>query len=206
MRWERLFDDLEAQAAAEWEAERALLDSESERLRVSRLTLRERLQALRDPLGRRDAIRLEVEGWGARLGRIVSVGVDWLAVELPDGPSLLGIVPQEALRDLRLSHADLLASARVTGGSASAGEALAQRVALGFVLRDLARRRVAVQIHLRSGAALTGTIDRAGADHLDLAEHDAAVARHPDAVAAHRIIPFAAIAAVVVSVGVFQYS
>ena len=33
MRWDRLFDDLEAQASAEWEAERAALASESERVR-----------------------------------------------------------------------------------------------------------------------------------------------------------------------------
>ena len=38
MRWDRLFDDLEAQASAEWEAERAALASESERVRLSRHT------------------------------------------------------------------------------------------------------------------------------------------------------------------------
>ena len=39
MRWDRFFDDLEGQLASEWEAERAVLDSESERLRVARMTL-----------------------------------------------------------------------------------------------------------------------------------------------------------------------
>ncbi len=204
MRWERLFDDLEAQAAAEWEAERALLDSESERLRVSRLTLRDRLLVLRDPEHRREPIRIDVDGWGVRQGYLVSVGVDWLGIELCEGPSELGIVTWSALRDLRMSHADLLASARPGARSEVPSAGLSERVALGFVLRDLARRRVALQVRLRSGGVVTGTVDRAGADHLDLAEHDAGVARHPDAVRAHRIIPFDVLSAVVVATTAFD--
>ena len=64
----------------------------------------------------------------------------------------------------------------------------------GFVLRDLVRRRVGVAVHLTTGRALTGTIDRAGADHLDLALHDAGAPRRADALAGHRILPFGAVA------------
>ncbi len=46
MRWERFFDDLEDQLASEWEAERAALDSEAERLRLAHVALRERIAAL----------------------------------------------------------------------------------------------------------------------------------------------------------------
>lgn len=46
MHWDRLFDDLESQLASEWEAERAALDAESERLRISRLDLHSRLRQL----------------------------------------------------------------------------------------------------------------------------------------------------------------
>ena len=46
MRWDRFFDDLEGQLASEWEAERAALDTEAERLRLSRVALRERLRWL----------------------------------------------------------------------------------------------------------------------------------------------------------------
>ena len=51
MRWDRFFDDLEDQLASEWEAERAALDTEAERLRLSRVQLAERLTLLtsRDP-------------------------------------------------------------------------------------------------------------------------------------------------------------
>ena len=46
MRWDRFFDDLEDQLASEWEAERAALDTEAERLRLSRVQLSERLTLL----------------------------------------------------------------------------------------------------------------------------------------------------------------
>ena len=46
MHWDSLFDDLESQLDAEWEANRAALDAESERLRISRLDLRSRLRLL----------------------------------------------------------------------------------------------------------------------------------------------------------------
>ena len=88
-----------------------------------------------------------------------------------------------------MPHPDLLRSAR----PAPARSALADRLTLGFVLRDLVRRRASVAVHLASGRALTGTIDRAGADHLDLALHEPGSPRRADAVTGHRIVPFAAI-------------
>lgn len=48
MEWDRLFEDLEDQIASGWEAERAALDAEAERLRIARLDLRTRLGALAD--------------------------------------------------------------------------------------------------------------------------------------------------------------
>ena len=44
--WDRLFEDLEGQLASEWESERAALDAESERLRISRLEQRSRLRVV----------------------------------------------------------------------------------------------------------------------------------------------------------------
>jgi hypothetical protein len=65
----------------------------------------------------------------------------------------------------------------------------------GFILRDLARRRVPVVLSTRGGDDVHGTIDRAAADHLDLAVHDPETARRADAVRGFRIIPFAAVIA-----------
>ena len=162
MRWDRLFDDLEAQASAEWEAERAALASESERVRLSRVSLRDRLLVLRDAQAQ---VRVQLSGGAGVEGRIVAVGADWLAVDR--GPSSVSIVPLGGLTGLRMAHADLLHSA-----SGRVGQALRERMDLGFVLRDLARRRVPVLVELVADDALTGTVDRAGADHFDLAIHD----------------------------------
>ena len=68
-------------------------------------------------------------------------------------------------------------------------------MSLGFVVRDLVRRRIPVTVHLVTGRALSGTIDRAGADHLDLALHEIGAVRRADQVRGFRIVPFAAVAA-----------
>ena len=61
---------------------------------------------------------------------------------------------------------------------------------LGFVLRDLARRRTPVTVARRGADPQHGTIDRAGADHLDLAMHDAGELRRARSVRGFRMIPF----------------
>ncbi len=189
MRWDRLFDDLEAQASAEWEAERAALASESERVRLSRVSLRDRLLVLRDAKAQ---VRAHLTVGSAVEGRIAAVGTDWFAVDR--GPASVSVVPLVALAGLRMPHADLLHSA--TG---RAGQALRERLDLGFVVRDLARRRVPVRIEVVTGDSLTGTVDRAGADHVDLAVHDLETARHPSAVTSFRMVPFGAIAQLIVA-------
>ena len=64
----------------------------------------------------------------------------------------------------------------------------------GYALRDLVRRRTAVVVHLSSGRALSGTIDRAGADHFDIALHEPGAPRRADAVTGFRVVPFVAVA------------
>lgn len=191
MRWDRLFDDLEAQASAEWEAERAALASESERVRLSRVALRDRLLVLRET-GAQVRASLCV-GSGVE-GPIAAVGADWFAVDR--GPTAVSVVPFAALTGVQLPHADLLHSA-----AGRVGQALRERVDLGFVMRDLARRRVPVLVDLVAGGSLSGTVDRAGADHLDLAVHDLDSPRHPAAVTGFRMIPFGALVQVIVAAG-----
>ena len=67
---------------------------------------------------------------------------------------------------------------------------------LGFVLRDLARRRIPVHVTGCAGDDLHGTIDRAAADHLDLALHDPGEPRLAGAVRGFRMIPFSSLVAV----------
>lgn len=189
MRWDRLFEDLEDQLASEWEAERAALDTEAERLRLSRVELRDRLRGLvvRDRASA--APSFELSDGTVVLAEPAGVGADWVALE-PAGRVGALVVPFGAICAIGVAHPDLLRTARATPEPS----ALADRMTLGFVLRDLVRRRASVTVQLARERALTGTIDRAGSDHLDIALHDAGSPRRADAVTGHRIVPFAAIA------------
>ncbi|WP_137845238.1 hypothetical protein [Microbacterium sp. 2FI] len=190
MHWDRFFDDLEDQLASEWEAERAALDTEAERLRLSRVTLRDRLTLLaeRDPSAAVPTFEL-ADGTILRAA-VSGVGADWVALALTEGRPAGALVPLGALASIGMAHAELLRSARPAPSRSS----LTERLTLGFVLRDLVRRRASVTVHTASGRTLAGTIDRAGADHLDLALHEPGSARRADAVTGHRLVPFTAIA------------
>ncbi len=185
MRWDRFFEDLEDQLDSEWEAERAVLDTEAERLRLSRLSLRERLAALAAAGG--PPIVVDLLGGARASGGVHQVGADWCALDPGSRRAGPVIVPLSAIGALHLRAPDLLSSAR--------GERLsriAERMTLGFVLRDLARRRLPVTVESGT-SAVSGTIDRAAADHLDLAEHERGEPRSPGEVRSYRIIPLAAV-------------
>ncbi|WP_217184466.1 hypothetical protein [Streptomyces sp. AC495_CC817] len=189
MRWDRLFEDLEGQLAAEWEAERAVLDAESERLRISRLDLRHRLRLLGEATA---PVTLDLPGGHRRRAVLRILGADWLAADQDDGGrERMLIVPLSSLRGVACDLGLVLASAEDRGERAAS---LRERMTLGFVLRDLARRRIPVRLATIDGDDLHGTIDRAGADHLDLAIHDPGEARTARAVQGFRILPLAAVA------------
>jgi hypothetical protein len=190
VRWDSFFDDLEDQLASEWEAERAALDTEAERLRLSRVALRDRLGLLVDRDRTSQVPSFELSDGTVLLAEVSAVGADWIALEPDRGRAGAVLAPFGSILCIGMPHPDLLSSAR----PAPSRSALADRLTLGFVLRDLVRRRSAVSLHLTSGRQFTGTIDRAGADHLDLALHEPGTPRRADAVTGHRIVPFAAIA------------
>lgn len=195
MHWDRLFEDLEGQLASEWEAERAVLDAESERLRIARLDLRDRLRRLCSSgadvtvdlvSGRRIPVSLQ------------TLGADWVAVTTRGsgdghGASAAFLLPLTVVAGITTDHGMILAS---LDEPPSADLPLRERMTLGFVLRDLARRRVPVHISTHAGGDVHGTIDRAAADHLDLAVHDPGEARLAGAVHGFRIIPFSSLATV----------
>ncbi|MEU1972457.1 hypothetical protein ABZ477_12415 [Microbacterium sp. NPDC019599] len=187
MRWDRFFDDLEEQLASEWEAERAVLDSEAERLRLSRVPLRDRLTVLSEP-GAEASPAFELRDGTVLVGRVTGVGADWTALDPAESRAGAVLVPLSAIVSIGMPHPDLLRSARAVAPSP-----LRERMTLGFAVRDLVRRRVGVTIHLSSGRVLSGTVDRAGVDHLDLALHDPGAPRRAGDVSGHRIVPFEAI-------------
>lgn len=192
MRWDRFFEDIEDQLASEWEAERLALDSEAERLRLSRIALRERLEALlpadADPV----AVSLELADGTLVRAPLSGLGADWLLAAPWGSRTGAALVPLASIAAIGMAHADLLRSARpVAGGAAGA---VSRRATLGFAIRDLVRRRAGVTVHTAGGRALSGTIDRAGVDHLDLALHEPGAARRAGEVTGYRVIAFQAIA------------
>lgn len=189
MRWQNLFDDLEGQLESELGAEEVDLLAEEERLRLGRLTLRDRIRAVHaaddGPLAVtvRSGVRVPLS--------LAAIGRDWFAGESDVGILPSAIVPLAAVVALDPVGGQLAASLRVDDAP-EPPTALSARLGLAYVLRDLCRRRSAVEL-LVAGERLHGTIDRVARDHLDLAEHASGEPRRTPAVARIRIIAFAAI-------------
>lgn len=188
MRWDNLFDDLESQLEGEIRAEEADLRVEEERLRRARLSLRERLVALADSdTGAHSSVRLLLAS-GRTIDVVPStIGRDWVSGQIvrDGGIRAHGIVPFSALHGVVLSRGQV---ERSTAEEPGAG-GLSARLGLGYVLRDLCRRRGALDISLVNGGTVHGTIDRVGRDHIDLAVHDAGVPRREREVSHYRLIP-----------------
>lgn len=181
MRWDELFDDLEAQFDQE---RRAGLDAEvGERVRAerSRGLLIDRLRA-----GTGQRVRVEVLGDDGVVGLVQRVGPDWLLIV--DGGAGDSVVPLAAV--LAVSGLGPRTAEQPSGalGRIEAG------LGLAHVLRGLARDRAGVALALVDGRRLAGTLDRVGADYCELAEHPGGEPRRPGAVRAVRAVPFAAIA------------
>lgn len=179
MRWERLFADLEARLEAEEKAVRDGDVADLVRAEQGRLNLRDRLQA---HLGEVLALSL---GDQSLEGELLDVGADWVLIKAARGEALIPIAAVQQI-------AGLSRSVRAEQGE------VARRLGLGVVLRGLARDRAVVGVLLHGDRRITGTIDRVGADHLDLAAHAADLPRRADAVLAVRCLPIHAIVSVAV--------
>jgi hypothetical protein len=193
MRWDHLFDDLESQLEQELGAEDLDLLAEEERLRLGRLTLRDRLREIMAASGVDRPLRLVLVD-GSRIALSPgAIGRDWLAGELQGHTSRTAscVVPFVAIAGCLPDAVQVAASTTGDAGEGSvAAGSLGARLGLAFVLRDLCRRRIPVRLSTLT-EQLHGTIDRVGRDHLDLAEHDPDVARRDNAVHTLRILPTA---------------
>ncbi|GAB2487944.1 hypothetical protein [Jatrophihabitans fulvus] len=181
MRWEGLFADLEAQAEALEQAERAAEVEERTRAEVGRLGVHERLRA-----GVGMAVRLRVAGGLALAGRLDRVGPDWL------------LIAEDAGREAVVATAALLGVRGLARWSAAPGGegVVASRLTLRHALRGVARDRAVVRVHLVDGSTLDGTLDRVGADFVELAAHAPGEVRRRNDVRENELVPLPALAAV----------
>jgi hypothetical protein len=96
-------------------------------------------------------------------GRLVDVGPDWVLLGDDQAPEREVIVPMARIVVIR----------EAAGWSDVADlSSTASRLDLRWLLGRISRDRSAVRLSIDGGAILSGTIDRVGADHLDLALHD----------------------------------
>ncbi|WP_404384109.1 hypothetical protein LL946_01620 [Knoellia locipacati] len=177
MRWDQLFDDLEAQLDAE---ERRDRDSE-----VADRTRRERANvelAARFVAALGASLRLRLVTGAEVQGELVDVGEDWLLVRLASGRE--AVIPAAVVTGV--VGLPLRASSART----------ARRFGLGYALRGLSRDRAPVAVTDTSGHVVTGTIDVVGADFVDLAEHELGESRRTENVRSRQTVPFGAVVVV----------
>lgn len=178
MRWQELFDDLEAQFEAAGAAELSAEVAERARREAAELRLVDRLRP-----GVGSPLTVQLPGVGLLRGRLLDCGSDWLLVDEPGGAEVL------------VSLAAVLGVIGAGSRAASPGQegAVARRLDLRWALRGLARSRTSVALRLGDGSLVTGTLDRVGRDHLDLAEHGLGEARRAGAVRQVRLVPLTAL-------------
>lgn len=191
MRWDNLFDDLESQLEHGLTAEEIDLQAEEERLRLARMSLRERILSLYESgeASGSSTIRMQLIGGATIVVRPLSFGKDWFSAELVEEAQRHSqcIVPLAAVAGLLLGREQVRFSLLASSGPES-GRGLSARLGVAFVLRDLCRRRRAIELHLAEGV-VHGTIDRVGRDHLDLAVHEPGSPRRENEVSHYRVIP-----------------
>lgn len=194
MRWDNLFDDLETQLERELTAEELDLEVEEERLRLGRLSVRDRLVALHEAhCGSEYRIGVTLAD-GERLAvHPVAFGRDWFSADIVSEGSRARqcVVPIGALVGVALDPT--VVSGSLQGAAVPDGHpSLSARLGLSFVLRDLCRRRRALDLVV-AGGELHGTLDRVGRDHVDVALHDRGTARREREVREIRMVPLAAL-------------
>ena len=180
MDFETLFQDLENQLEYELDAELINRLEDEERERRAKLSIRDRLLALK-----RSESNLELRGTTRGQRTLVfiikNVGKDWVAIEVQEPQELQGsvICPIHAFVTLEIPQMSVKESLGTAIGEVSDHDlqafsgktSLAEKVNLAFVFRDISRRRKNIRLHTQT-EMVHGTIDHVGSDHLDVTSGD----------------------------------
>lgn len=155
MRWEErlfaLFDDLEGQAAALYDAEREAELADRARAEYHHVTLASRLAA---SVGR--SVALDVRGVGRLEGGLGRVAEGWCLLEAPRQDWIVRLVAVSVVLDASDRSVPEVAWSPV------------QRLGLGSALRRLATAGDRCVLHLLDGTRHDGTPGRVGADFVEL--------------------------------------
>lgn len=187
-RWDRLFDDLQAQLDRDEVAERSAERAEHTRAVRGEARLLDRLAGSAG-----DLLRVHLRGHGIVEGVVVTLGADWFVLHgspgsaIAQGSGRAWLVPDSAVTGI------WGLSARI-----DPHEGLSRRrLDIRHAIRAISRDRAVVRVATVDGGQSTGTIDRVGRDHLDLSEHPEDLPRRSHAVRATVVIPVSAISSVV---------
>jgi hypothetical protein len=153
VRWELLFDDLEAQLEADQAAE--LAGEVRERVRAEQARLRI-VDRLRGSVGRE--LDVALRGGQRERGLLRRVGADWVLLE--PAPGRESLIPLRAM----LTIGGLGPRSTEPGSEGL----VAARLVFGQALRSLTRDRSRVRLLLDDGTALMGVLSRVGADFLEI--------------------------------------
>ncbi|MCP2047400.1 UNVERIFIED_ORG: hypothetical protein J3D58_001472 [Paenarthrobacter nicotinovorans] len=181
MRWDSLFNDLEAQFLAERALEREAEITERARVELAAIQLADRLRAV-------GAARVKVvlSGGATLLGAITHVGSEWLVLT-------------EGIRQWLIPFPSVLSYQGLGRLAQQATPRLQRPLGMATALRALARDRASVVVHLgtfaNGGLELSGVIDRVGRDHFDVAVVQDGEVRRAGQVASVVTVPFGSLVA-----------
>lgn len=181
-RWAALFADLEARLDALAAVERAGEVAERARIESAGVSLAERLAG---SLGQ--TLRIRCLPSARVVGAVRRVGPDWVLID-------------DGAREAVVRTAAIVTITGLTRVVAAPDQVTA-RLGLRHVLRGLARDRAGLRIDLVDGTAVSATVDRVAADHVDIAVHPIGEARRRGEVRERAAVPVSAISVIRRDVG-----
>lgn len=180
MRWEQLFNDLDARFGELADAEMMAELADRQRVAAGAISVVERVSGA---VGR--PIRIRTTAGVTISGTLRQVGPDWLLLQEAPGREVV----------LALRAATIIEGLSAATGPAIKGIEL--RLNLRYALRGMARDRAPIALVVCGGAGphteVTGTIDRLGADFLELALHAPWEPRRAASVRSIVLVPLSAI-------------
>jgi len=181
MRWDSLFDDLEAQFSAERALEKESEITDRARVELAGIDLSDRLRGAAAA-----EIKIVLVDGNVIRGVLSHAGSEWLVLT-------------EGVRQWLVPYASVLSYQGLGRVALKPSSRMQHSLGIASALRVLSRDRSELVVHLMvrtgDGYKLHGVIDRVGRDHFDLAVVPHGEVRRPGNIAAVLTIPFSSLAA-----------